>query len=228
MAVRKRATQMTDTEKQRFKDVITTLIQNGTYGQLVRHHANMMHNMHGSMGFVGRQRFLPWHRVYLLRLEEAMQAIDPLSFIPYWRWTTQRSVPSWLQNFRPTVNVPGQGNITVTRNTGIPPLLPTTAHVNDVLSETTFTDFVTQLEFIHNDVHGWVRGTMALITTSPADPLFWLHHAQVDRLWSVWQAKPSNAGKNPILSWNNRIMDPWTETATQVRSITTLGYSYSS
>jgi hypothetical protein len=33
-----------------------------------------MHNVHGSMGFVGRQRFLPWHRVYLLRLEEAMQA----------------------------------------------------------------------------------------------------------------------------------------------------------
>ena len=100
MAVRKRATQMTDTETQRFRDVITTLIQNGTYGQLVSHHANMMHNMHGSMGFVGRQRFLPWHRVYLLRLEEAMQAIDPLSFIPYWRWTTQRSVPSWLQDFR--------------------------------------------------------------------------------------------------------------------------------
>jgi tyrosinase len=69
---------------------------------------------------------------------------------------------------------------------------------------------------------------MALITTSPADPLFWLHHAQVDRLWSLWQAKPSNAGKNPVLSGSNRTMDPWTETVAQVRSLTTLGYSYSS
>src|SRR6266498_2738890 len=34
MAVRKRATQMTGAEEQRFRDVITTLIQNGTYGQL--------------------------------------------------------------------------------------------------------------------------------------------------------------------------------------------------
>jgi tyrosinase len=65
--------------------------------------------------------------------------------------------------------------------------------------QTTYTDFTTQVEFIHNDVHGWVGGTMSLITTSPADPLFWLHHAQVDRLWSQWQAKASNAGKNPVL-----------------------------
>jgi tyrosinase len=226
MGVRKRATRMTEAEKERFRNVITTLIQNGTYGELVGHHANMMHNMHSSMGFVGRQRFLPWHRVYLLRLEEAMQAIDPLSFIPYWGWTTQRRVPFWIWNFRPTVNVPGQGNITVTRNVGAPPPLPTSAHVSDVLSETTYTDFTTQVEFIHNDVHGWVGGTMSLITTSPADPVFWLHHAQVDRLWSVWQARPSNSQKNPILSGTNRVMDPWPETAVQVRSIASLDYSY--
>ena len=226
MAVRKRATQMTVTERQRFRNVITALIQNGTYGQLVRHHANMMHGMHSSMGSVGRQRFLPWHRVYLLRLEEAMQAVDPLCFIPYWGWTTQRRVPPWLSDFRPTVNVPGQGNISVTRNVGAPPALPTGSDVGDVLSETTYTDFTTQLEFVHNDVHGWVGGTMSLITTAPADPLFWLHHAQVDRLWSQWQAKPSNAGKNPTLSGNNRIMSPWSETAAQVGSITALGYSY--
>jgi tyrosinase len=226
MGVRKRATKMTAAEKQRFISVITTLIQDGTYGELVSHHANMMHNMHSSMGFVGRQRFLPWHRVYLLRLEEAMQEIDPLSFIPYWGWTTQRWVPPWIRNFRPTVNVPGQGNITVTRNVGVPPPLPTSAHVTDVLSETTYTDFTTQVEFIHNDVHGWVGGTMSLITTSPADPLFWPHHAQIDRLWSVWQSRASNNGKNPILSGSNRIMDPWPETAAQVKSIASIGYSY--
>ena len=50
--------------------------------------------------------------------------------------------------------------------------------------------------------------------------------AQVDRLWSIWQAKPANSGKNPTLSGNNRIMDPWQETAAQVRSIASLGYSY--
>ena len=226
MAVRKKATAMTAAEKQRYKDVITTLIGNGTYGQLASFHADMSHNMHGSMGAVGRQRFLPWHRLYLLKLEQAMQAIDPLSFIPYWKWTAQRKVPPWLADFLPTVNVPGQGNIRVSRNVGVPPPLPTTSDIKSVLSEVTYTDFTTQLEFAHNNVHGWVGGTMADILISPADPLFWLHHAQIDRLWSIWQAKASNSGKNPSLTGNNQILDPWTETEAQVRSISVLGYSY--
>lgn len=31
---------------------------------------------------------------------------------------------------------------------------------------------------------------------SPADPLFFLHHANVDRLWGRWQAGPHAA--NPL------------------------------
>ncbi len=226
MAVRKRATKMTASERQRFRNVITQLIGNGAYGTLVSHHADMSHNMHGSMGSVGRERFLPWHRVYLLKLEQAMQAIDPLAFIPYWNWVTQRRVPPWLANFLPTVRVPGVGTFAVNRNVGSPPSLPSSSHIADVQSETTYTAYTTALEFAHNDVHGWVGGTMASIPTAPADPVFWLHHAQIDRLWSLWQAKPSNAGKNPALSGSNRVMDPWTETATDVRSIASLGYSY--
>jgi tyrosinase len=61
---------------------------------------------------------------------------------------------------------------------------------------------------------------------SPADPIFWLHHAEVDRQWSIWQARAANAGKNPSLTGANQIMDPWPETEQQVRSIATLGYSY--
>ncbi len=226
MPIRKRTTEMTADEKKRFKDAITTLIQDGTYGQMVSHHADMSHNMHSMMGPVGRQRFLPWHRVYLLKLEQAMQATDPLCFIPYWDWTTQRRVPPWLSDFMPTVDVPGQGIKRVSRNVGAPPELPTKLDIRSVMSETTYTDFTTALEFQHNGVHGWVGGTMSSIPTAPADPLFWMHHAQVDRVWSIWQARPSNAGKNPSLTGSNLIMDPWNETENQVRSITTLGYSY--
>ena len=39
---------------------------------------------------------------------------------------------------------------------------------------------------LHNKVHIWVGGTMAPIT-SPNDPIFFLHHCNVDRLWAEWQ-----------------------------------------
>lgn len=45
-------------------------------------------------------------------------------------------------------------------------------------------------ESLHNLVHRWVGGSM-LGMTSPNDPVFFLHHAQIDRMWSLWQ------GKNP-------------------------------
>lgn len=39
---------------------------------------------------------------------------------------------------------------------------------------------------IHNRVHLWVGGSM-LPSTSPNDPIFFLHHCNVDRLLSQWQ-----------------------------------------
>jgi tyrosinase len=40
--------------------------------------------------------------------------------------------------------------------------------------------------FPHNLVHLWVGGNMAG-AASPNDPVFFLHHAMVDRLWAKWQ-----------------------------------------
>ena len=39
---------------------------------------------------------------------------------------------------------------------------------------------------LHNLVHVWVGGDM-LASTSPNDPVFYLNHCNVDRLWSAWQ-----------------------------------------
>jgi tyrosinase len=215
-------------ERDRFISVITQLINApgdpNPYGVMVGHHADMNHDMHGSMGPVGRQRFLPWHRVYLLKVEKMGQAVDPLFFIPYWSWTTNRQIPPWLANFLPTVKVAGP-NLPVTRNAGPSASLPTTGQVNGIMSQTTYTSFTTQLEMgPHNLVHGWVNGTMSFLTTAPADPLFWMHHAMIDRLWSIWQA--SHPGQNPNLSGVIALMDPWPEAVAQVSSIVSLGYSY--
>lgn len=50
---------------------------------------------------------------------------------------------------------------------------------------------------LHNLVHRWVGGNM-LDMSSPNDPVFWLHHCNLDRLWSLWQfAHPAIAGYLP-------------------------------
>ncbi len=41
---------------------------------------------------------------------------------------------------------------------------------------------------IHNSVHVWVGGDMQL-SSSPNDPVFFLHHCNVDRIWAAWQER---------------------------------------
>lgn len=42
----------------------------------------------------------------------------------------------------------------------------------------------------HNDVHVMVGGLMAGFDTAGLDPVFWMHHANIDRLWAVWAGQP--------------------------------------
>jgi tyrosinase len=48
---------------------------------------------------------------------------------------------------------------------------------------------------LHNLVHVWIGGDMAP-ATSPNDPVFYLNHCNVDRIWAAWQATP---GDRPYL-----------------------------
>src|SRR3989442_1699601 len=86
------------------------LIKDGTYRTLALIHADMSHNMHGSMGPIGLLRFLAWHRRYLLAFEEALQNADralrpnaetPIS-IPYWHWSDP--FPEWLVDYLPALH----------------------------------------------------------------------------------------------------------------------------
>jgi tyrosinase len=41
----------------------------------------------------------------------------------------------------------------------------------------------------HGDMHVAVGGFMGRFHTAGLDPLFWLHHANIDRLWEVWRRR---------------------------------------
>jgi tyrosinase len=45
---------------------------------------------------------------------------------------------------------------------------------------------------MHNRVHVWIGGDMSP-ASSPNDPVFFLNHCNVDRLWAAWQQKYPNA-----------------------------------
>jgi tyrosinase len=57
----------------------------------------------------------------------------------------------------------------------------------------------------HGAVHVAVGGFMGAFDTAGLDPLFWLHHCNVDRLWTVWRRrKPSHT--NPAdAAWLNAV-----------------------
>jgi Common central domain of tyrosinase/Polyphenol oxidase middle domain len=57
---------------------------------------------------------------------------------------------------------------------------------------------------VHNAVGG-PKGWMSFFTCAARDPIFWLHHANIDRLWQVWLNK-TGGRKNPIANteWANQ------------------------
>ena len=75
--------------------------------------------------------------------------------------------------------------------------LPSREAVFETLGKTAYSGFRPAVESgrglnatdhggMHNGVHGWVNGDMAAMS-SPNDPIFFMHHAQIDRIWAIWQ-----------------------------------------
>ena len=214
---RKDQASLTENERQRFLCAFNVINSNGTLGALVDIHGDPVHQPHST------QRFLPWHRIYLLRMEELLMMADPTVCIPYWKSSEEQAFPAWLLGFTPTVNLAG-GPHTVTRNIGAFAVLPDAAAVAAVMANGTFNAFTPALQGVHNSGHVWVGGSMGSVPTAPADPVFWMHHAESDRIWAAWQA--THPGQNPTLAGAAATMDPWTETEPDTRDITVLGYAY--
>ncbi len=95
------------------------------------------------------------------------------------------------------------------------------------MTKKSYDAFSAPINGIHGAVHIWVGGTMSDASVSPADPVFWLHHANLDRLWWTWYKDPAAGnGQNPALSGPDAVMDPWTYNESDTRNIATLGYAY--
>ncbi|WP_250627019.1 tyrosinase family protein [Pinirhizobacter soli] len=54
----------------------------------------------------------------------------------------------------------------------------------------------------HNLVHRAIGGYMGNFIAA-SDPMFWLHHANVDRLWDVWMERQGLVAQNGPPAWRN-------------------------
>jgi hypothetical protein len=277
LRVRKNINVMNDDENKKEKEILITAIEksieSGEYGKLVTFHSQFMFDIHSfSGGAHVNQRFLPWHRVYLVKLEEmlnnTMKAEEPgeeynIAF-PYWDWENDRKIPELFQNFIPTMDLEvylyddnGQPlgseifkNLQVKRfpNTNLSNTLPDSGQINTIKQFSTFFEFTDRLEKRpHNRVHTLVGGTnpspdpnkpfdrvgtMLDPLISPFDPIFWSHHANIDRIWAGWQKLKLESGDiefmHPGLGGKESEMTPWFPeyTELQTRQTESMGYKY--
>jgi hypothetical protein len=160
----------------------------------------------------GNAFFLPWHRAYLQYFEQVIRAMsgDSGFALPYWNWTTQPTIPPAF--WTGTLNDP-------TRAIGPTDPMPASAVGQPVIDailaiadfETFGSSFVPSSCTVncqrfpagtgalegtpHNIVHGTIGGNMGTYL-SPLDPIFWLHHCNVDRLWVEWNKSFANPGNS--------------------------------
>ncbi|WP_328690254.1 tyrosinase family protein [Streptomyces phaeochromogenes] len=160
--------------------------------------------------------FLPWHRELCNRFEQLIRLVDPRLSLHYWDWTTDPSPlftsevmgakagdvgEPWLSAgfydpnadpyrgddpFDPKHANPFDPPRTLTRAVqGGVPLLA--FGDSDIIGAPDYHGMRIKLEASHDDAHGYVGGTIGNGHTAFRDPFVFLLHANIDRLFAMWQ-----------------------------------------
>jgi tyrosinase len=183
---------------------------------------------HTSQTF-GGAHFLPWHRAYLLDLERHLQSFDKTVFLPYWKFdepapgvfkpsfmgSTDNSGQVNLADTNPLIawrTEGGRGIIrfaTFNERTESPLDLQMVFAQSDVLNFggtgreyaglTHRNNGIERLS--HNGAHGSFEFDLGDPATAPRDPIFFLLHCNVDRLWAHWQWLWNRSNKTGVSTY---------------------------
>ncbi len=193
----------------------------------------------------GSWYFLPWHRIYLYYFEKIVRAEviaqgGPSDWaLPFWDYEVpgQAKLPPAFR--LPTMPDGSPNPLFVTQrgpgwNAGaeLPPSVrsstlamsfanylppPAPGFGGGITTPVQFFGAYGELEFTpHNDVHSAIGGFMGDPNTAALDPIFWLHHANIDRLWSVWLGQGGGRANPGQDAWLNQSFPFYDETGTQV------------
>ena len=133
----------------------------------------------------GKAYFLAWHRGFLYNFENQLRLAsgDPTLVLPYWSYYDSPSIPDeFLDPSLPMYRSDRVG-------TNVASGLTLDAFASTIVNfqrgkPNAFEPVIEPLP--HNNVHNLIGGAMSSVRISPRDPIFWLHHANIDRLWVAW------------------------------------------
>jgi tyrosinase len=166
--------------------------------------------------------FLPWHRAYLLNFEAICRELsgEPDFALPYWNWTINPGLPApFFQAGSPLLNPRdiGPSDEAAPEAVGQPVIDAILANpdwiaaigsdpaVWPAMGHPTRPGSSVLEGTPHNHIHGFVGGDMQTFM-SPLDPIFWLHHCNIDRIWTEWDAAhPGQFPTDP--TYNNVTFD---------------------
>jgi hypothetical protein len=165
--------------------------------------------------------FWSWHRMYLYWFERicrhmAAECCDPCWCLPYWDWAspTQRKLP---EPFRDTTSELYESHRNSAMNAGTGFLLGSTVDLSGCWPMTDF--FLASGAFSgpHGGVHLSVGGYMHDVPTAAQDPIFYLHHANVDRQWNLWLAQGARTDPLGDAAWKSQLYTFFDEHGVQVQ-----------
>lgn len=243
--IRKNANELTSGERDRFVAAFAQLNNRGM-GRFTDFRD--MHTRASVLQAHGNSGFLPWHRAYLLDLERELQAIDPSVSLHYWRFDqaapkvfhrdfmgvpnaagrVQFNASNPLQ-FWSTDGVPGIDRVPIFNTSSEPAPGPPGFPVLDEDDTLALGNDFASFREIESSPHGAahvsfgrvpVLSFISRVPIAARDPLFFMLHCNVDRLWALWQRKngrfdatDANAYESPTPNRNgHRLGDtmwPW-------------------
>ena len=224
---------MTQVERCRYVSVVraasTQQPWKRCYDELIKVHRDEF-----GTGIHGQTFFLPWHRWYILALENLLRQIDCRVTVPYWDWSLE---PQTWQNSILWANQCGLGGNGNPNNNdhvqtgpfrqGVWQLTPSANNNNGGSLQRRFNGNVPDCasvataqrsgvaEFnswhvfvssnLHDSVHCNIGGTMCSVDSANA-PEFFLHHGFIDQIWEAWQNKGPAFKNLPFYAANGNAM----------------------
>ena len=186
----------------------------GDYDSPQKSLANETWNTCQSHSGQNSNHFLPWHRMFVFYFERIIRQVSGRTdfTLPYWNYTSSDPAQRGILpvQFRmpddPVFGCLYRPNRTTLANSGgrIDQNQPTDVmDITDAMSTKSYTTVGSVQGFcraIDSGIHGRIHtlvGTskdMGAVPYAGNDPLFWVHHSNIDRIWASWNR---NGNKNP-------------------------------